>query len=390
MTNLRIEVLLHQYAANTISREDYLELIAYFKLSGNDAEINIALDSIWNNIDTGNIEDVINQQEQAYQKIITDKRFTQVEANVRILWRWMPYAAAAVLLVFAGAGYLFLRTPPVATVAQRYKNDVKPGSNKATLTLANGKVINLSNASANDISAQAGINVSKANNGELVYAFNNNNDANQAEQNTVTTPIGGQYQVVLPDGTHVWLNSSSSLKFPVKFSENERKVTLTGEGYFEVAKNAAKPFRVITAGQQVEVHGTHFDVNAYADDKAILTTLLEGAVSITANGKITPLQPGQQAGVNVGNIIVKTVDTEEAVAWKNGLFMYTDQELESIMKQVARWYDVSVTYDDDALRKQIFSGTLSRFKNISQLLEVLEATGSVHFKIEGRRISVMK
>lgn len=386
--NTRVEDLLRRFAANTINQDDYLELIAYFKLEGNDEEISAALDAIWNEMDNDNAILTDGQLAQAYHQLTHDKRFATAPVKMRVLRRLLPYAAAAVLLISGTAGYLLLRKPAVETIAQRYKNDVAPGSNKATLTLANGKVVNLTGNNVIALAQQSGAHIIKAQNGQLVYSFSGG-DGSQSAFNTLNTPVGGQYQVVLPDGSHVWINASSSLTFPVQFAANERKVTLKGEAYFEVAKNAAKPFRVITGAQEVEVHGTHFDVKAYADEPGILTTLLEGAVSIKVAGKTTPLQPGQQASDGNGQVNVYVADTEEAVAWKNGLFMYTDENLESIMKQVARWYDITVVYQDDDLKKQVFSGTLSRFKNISQLLEVLEATGSVHFKIEGRRITVM-
>ncbi|MDO7744629.1 MAG: FecR family protein, partial [Pedobacter sp.] len=223
------------------------------------------------------------------------------------------------------------------------------------------------------------------------------------------TPRGGEYKVNLPDGTTVWMNAASSLKFPVQFNGRQRKVNLKGEAYFEVAKVTTKelikgkqvttrlPFIVETEKQDVQVLGTHFNVNAYAEEAITKTTLLEGAVSVSLvstpknlNPETYYLQPGQQANLNGNSIKVMAADIEEAMAWKNGLFMFNGQDLEGIMKQVERWYDVDVVFSDNSLKTQTFKGTISRFKKISQLLEVLESTGSVHFTMEGRRITAMK
>jgi len=210
--------------------------------------------------------------------------------------------------------------------------------------------------------------------------------------NRIQVPYGGQYQLELPDGTKVWLNAGSSLRYPVSFTGHERKVELTGEGYFEVAKNKTMPFRVQTSKQVVEVLGTHFNINAYNDDPSVKTTLLEGSVKVTQNtmGTFKMLKPGQQSVLKNNELQVKEADTEEAVAWKNGLFLFNDQSLDEIMHQVSRWYDLQIVFDDVSLKTQRFGGSISRFKNVSQLLQVLESTGSVHFKIEGRRLTAMK
>ncbi|MGY0036944.1 FecR family protein [Pedobacter sp. NJ-S-72] len=209
------------------------------------------------------------------------------------------------------------------------------------------------------------------------------------------TPKGGQYQLVLPDGTKVWLNAASSLRYPVAFQGNERKVELTGEAYFEVAKDKTRPFEVYSNNQVVQVLGTHFNINAYSNEPFVSTTLLEGSVKVT--NSLTNAQkiirPGQQSLISKdgqAGIEVKNMDLDEAVAWKNGYFMFNEEELESILKKVSRWYNVDVQYEQEELKHQLFSGTLSKYSNVSQVLKKLEMLQSIHFKIEGRKIIVTK
>jgi len=203
--------------------------------------------------------------------------------------------------------------------------------------------------------------------------------------------VGGEYQVVLADGTKVWLNALSSIRFPTSFKGSERKVEITGEAYFEVAKNARMPFRVIGGSQTVEVLGTHFNINAYPDESAVATTLLEGSVKVAMHdGQAKVLKPGEQALIFKENnsFRVKEVDAEDAVAWKNGYFQFNDDDLKTIMNQLSRWYNVEIVYQQANL-DQKFGGTISRSKNLSQVLRILELTGNVRFRVEGRRITVM-
>jgi ferric-dicitrate binding protein FerR (iron transport regulator) len=211
--------------------------------------------------------------------------------------------------------------------------------------------------------------------------------------NTITTPRGGQYQVTLSDGTKVWLNAASSIRFPVLFTGNERKVEITGEAYFEVAKNVSKPFKVKTISSEVEVLGTHFNVNAYDDEAVAKTTLLEGLVKVSVpqtGGKLAArfLQPGQQSGITKdGRIsVLNNADTEEAVAWKNGRFQFRSADLKSILRQISRWYDVDVVYKGNV--DLHFTGQLTRDDYVSKVFDKLALTGEVHFKIEGKKIIV--
>lgn len=267
---------------------------------------------------------------------------------------------------------------------------VIPGNNKATLTLSDGSNIDLTDSRKGLLSKQGSVAVGKSGEGKIVY------DAKQAEAksaailyNMISTPRGGQYQVVLSDGTKVWLNAASSIKFPTVFTGHERKVELRGEAYFEVAKNKDMPFKIAVEHMSIEVLGTHFNVDAYKDEEAIKTTLLEGSVKLVTGNQQAFLKPGQQATLNQQQSFnIRSVNTEEAIAWKNGYFIFNNENIQSIMRKISRWYDVEVVYNGKVDERD-FGGTVSRFDSVADVLKSLELTGTVHFKMEGRRIIVM-
>jgi transmembrane sensor len=319
----------------------------------------------------------------------------------RFFGRWRIPAAAALVLALTGVIYLSffnqssrIKTPGQLVMTTGLINDIAPGGNRALLTLADGSVIILDSAANGIISSQGNIRVEKADDGLLTYIVNGKRitENDEAFYNTITTPRGGQYQVTLSDGTKVWLNAASSIRFPVLFTGKERKVEVTGETYFEVAKNPAMPFRVKAENSEVEVLGTHFNINAYTDEDAIRTTLLEGKVKVSAqaNTAIKYLAPGQQSGISKnGNIsVLDNADTEEAVAWINGRFQFKSAGLKAILRQVSRWYDVEVEYRGNI--DMHFSGQLNRSDNVSKVFEKLKLTGEVNFKIEGRKIIVSR
>ncbi len=318
------------------------------------------------------------------------------------MWPRIVSAAAAILIIVSTGLYFFVdRTKPteeIQTVVRHNKKSaflpISPGSNKAVITLADGSKIALTDSLSGKIAEQNGVQITKTTTGKLEYTSSSKRpDYTGLSYNTITTPRGGQFQVILPDGTHVWLNASTSLKYPTSFTGNERKVELAGEAYFEVAHNKEKPFKVISAGdQEVEVLGTHFNVNSYKDDYEIKTTLLEGSVKVSqlSTGATKLLLPGQQSIIkSKGTLLVRNADLREAVAWKNGKFVFNDQTLQAIMQQIGRWYDVEIEYVGSRTGNKIFGGTISRFENIKQVLEILELTGSVKFKVEGRKVIVM-
>lgn len=313
----------------------------------------------------------------------------------RSIKRWWWLAAAAVLCCGLLFGGLLIKKQRGATVDQTNaalkKSPIKPGTNTAILTLANGTNIALDKA-GNGVVAKAGNTaITKMKNGLLAYTAGDNKEAAVSDAlNTITIPRGGQYTITLPDGTSVWLNSQSSLTFPVAFKGAERKVSLTGEAYFEVAKNKHMPFIVHTGNADVKVLGTHFNVKAYQEDNAIKTTLLEGSVSLSNSSSSALLVPGEQGVAEVagGKITQKKVNINEVMAWKSGYFIFRGDDIHDIMKQISRWYDVDVEYRGNISNIK-FGGTYSKNKDITELLKGLELTGLVHFKIEGRRIIVM-
>jgi transmembrane sensor len=297
-------------------------------------------------------------------------------------------AAACVVLCLSAGGYFLLKKPikDQATVARI--QDIDPGGNKATLTLSNGRQISLNGTQNGKLAQQGNTSVIKTADGQIIYKDKGKNAEAKITFNTTTTPRGGQYHVVLSDGTNIWLNASSSITYPTTFTGNSRTVEITGEAYFEVAHNAAKPFRVKSNGQVVEVLGTHFNINSYADEPVSKTTLLQGSIKIVANSQSQLIKPGEQAIVSTNNMTVAQADLDQAVGWKNGDFIFNDEDLQTVMRQVARWYDVEVIYNNKTdYEKSV--GTISRTKKLSEILKALEMNQNVHFKTEGRRIEVI-
>lgn len=319
---------------------------------------------------------------------------------------WPRVAAAAMLVLAIGAGlFFYVKTNPSGHTKIAYSNGILPGSNKAILTLSDGSKISLNDAVNGQVAVQFGTAITKTAAGQIVYAVNKSDGVLASRYNILETPKGGQYQVVLPDGTKVWLNAASTLKYPTVFSKQERKVALKGEAYFEVAHisgaGSAKeqndkylPFIVTTEKQEVKVLGTHFNINSYADEPNTKTTLLEGSVQVSTKGNsgnpnFAVLKPGEQSIVSAAEFKVVHIDPEVEVAWKNGRFMFNDERIESIMRKIARWYDVTVVYEGKITSRQMFGGTVNRFSNVAEVLEMLELTNAVSFKIEGKKITVL-
>jgi uncharacterized protein YlzI (FlbEa/FlbD family) len=299
-------------------------------------------------------------------------------------------AAASVTIALAIGVYQFTSHNKVkqnATASQTPAADLMPGSNKVTLTLSNGNKVVLSGAKNGLVASDAGIAINKTADGSVAYASKQGGQQ-PAEPlfNTATTPRGGQYQFTLSDGTKVWLNAATTFKFPVQFEGNERRVELTGEAYFEVAHDRSKPFRVVSNGQVVEVLGTHFNVNSYADEQVMSTTLLEGSVKVSHNGSSKMIKPGEQAQLNADKLDVVTVNTDQAIAWKNGLFYFHDASIYEVMRQFSRWYDVDVKFEGNVPERE-FSGGISRNVKASQILDLLSFK-KVKYRIQGKTIII--
>ncbi|PST82505.1 hypothetical protein C7T94_07455 [Pedobacter yulinensis] len=317
-------------------------------------------------------------------------------------WGWLS-AAAVVLL--AACIYLtrkqehqFAAAPDRSSAMAA--RSIAPGGYRAVLTLADGRQIRLSDQPDSALAAKTGLGIRNTMSGQLVYEPEVSGTGAPAAggYNQIETPAGGQYQVVLPDGSQVWLNAASSLRFPAAFAGNERRVELHGEAYFKVAKNAARPFRVTAGKQVVEVLGTEFNVNAYPDEQAVMTTLLEGSVRLKqppankpARGAIhateAMLKPGQQAVFSGDGFGIKAVHTEKIIDWKNGEFNFTDEDIRTSLRKIARWYNVEIRIEGD-LSQLAFGGSISRSKRLDEVLRVLELSKKIKFKVAGRRITV--
>lgn len=370
MDNQQIQHFIGKYKQGTITEAELKELDAWYR-------------------DAGYRDSVYPDEEELVKGRILARLNQQVApAKKKKFW---SMTAAAVLLITLSAGY-FLSS-------DRFNNsiaDITPGSNKAILTLASGKTITLTEIAQGKIGGEPGTSITKTKDGQVIYKA----DAEHKEEsqafsnrlNVLTTPRGGQYQVILPDGTRVWLNAASSIKFPSAFTGmTERRVDLNGEAYFEVAKDKAHPFIVDSKRQQIEVLGTHFNTSNYDDEGVTKTTLLEGSVKVSSSARQEIiLKPGQQSTLSGTRLTVGTANTEQTVAWKNALFVFDHDNLESIMRKISRWYDVEVVYIDEEVKAEVFSGRISRFENVSEVLKKLTLTGAVQFKIERRRILVMK
>lgn len=318
---------------------------------------------------------------------------------IKRLWPRIAIASAVALMVI---GAFFFRSSFVGSgkVSSDYEMaDIVPGKNGATLTLASGQKILINDALAGNIASESGVKISKTKDGQIIYEVTERG-TDKIEYNTLTTTRGEQTQVRLPDGSLVFLNAASSLRYPTSFAKStQRRVGLTGEGYFEVAKNKGQPFVVSVANQQVEVLGTHFNINAYSDERLVRTTLLEGSVkvalvlatsgSVAGNVKARVLKPGQQSVLDEKGIEVVDVELDEVVAWQQGYFSFYDEDIASIMRKVSRWYNIDVEYSGQ-LPHNGFDARITKYSSIKEVLGKLEKTGDVHFKIEGRRVIVSK
>ncbi len=300
--------------------------------------------------------------------------------------------AAVVAVALLSVGWLLFRPQSDAGVTESIQ--IVAGSNKAVLTLDNGREIDLNEAKSGVLFSESGVEVVKSADGKLGYKINGAQTASKVLYHSITTPKGGQYELALADGTKVWLNAGSTIKYPASFASlKSRWVSLVGEAYFEVAKDKLHPFLVSTKGQQIAVLGTHFNVSAYADEPNIKTMLLEGSVRIDPTNELlnsTLLKPNQQATLTGNRISVKDVDAEEAIDWKNGEFIFRKQPLEQVMRRIARWYNVEVVYEDEQLGKTPIGGFLSKSEQFTEVLKMLELTAKVQFKVQGRTVTVIK
>lgn len=346
---------------------------------------------------------------------LTDEDFLEAETEmwtaiekagrpkVRRMPLWKPAIAAAVAVIMFGAGlFYFNRAGEADLQTGSYANDIAPGKQGATLTLANGKKIRLSDAVNGELAKEAGVVITKSAGGQLVYEIKERSKESNAI-NALSTAAGETYQVRLPDGSLVTLNAVSSLAYPANFTAlKQRRVKLSGEGYFEIAKDKHHPFVVESRGQEVEVLGTHFNIYAYPDEASTRTTLLEGSVRIAAsalpgvvsgsgrNREDITLKPGQQAEYENGRMTVNEVNAEGEVAWKEGYFRFNNESLEEVISRIARWYNIKVLYEDQSVKQKVILGSVSRYAELSKVIRVLERTDVAIFKLEGRTLKISK
>ena len=392
MNKIEFYNLVTSYLAGTASPEEEKLLLRYYDfLQENQLS--------WDEDRMGNYGGVKRKvYRKALNEIAEHKKISKRNKISYLFSNWRVAAASIIIILLSAAGWLHLKSSAEQVVKEDDKpvpvmHDIAPGGSKAILTLADGSQVVLEDANNGDITKQKNVTISKTKNGQLVYRTGNDGqmDENKIPAfNTIKTPVGGQYRVVLSDGTKVWLNSGSSIKFPVIFVGNERSVEIEGEAYFEVAKDKKKPFKVLSDDQVVEVLGTHFNVNAYRDEPNIKTTLAEGSVKVSSDGVSNTIKPGQQVRLSRKShaMNILAVDTEAAISWKDGLFVFNDEDIHSIMRKISRWYGVEVVFQNDI--NENFGGVISKFENVSQVLKILEVTETIHFKIEKRRITVMK
>lgn len=394
MTDKEIQRLADKYLQGIATEEEEDCLHRWYESKGYDLEELIILS------EGEDIEAVKSRLFGQVQAKI-DARHTITESDSLVnkvgVRRWMYYAAALLIVSLIGIYYFTSTTSePKTFYTETLQNDIGPGGNNAILELENGSLIDLDQINIGELIDLDGVTVSKVADGVLSINTSDFSDAEFNRMNTIKTPPGGQYNLILPDGTKVWLNASSILKFPNVFDQKARQVDLTGEAYFEVAQkktqsNLLVPFYVDSKSQRIEVLGTQFNINSYPNENIVKTTLLEGSVRVSALSTKAishVLLPGQQSQLQGNQLDVKEVDIESEISWKNGDFIFNNEALKSIMRKIERWYDVEVHYQSSNNELK-FSGAVSRTKNLSEVLSIMELTGKVKFKIEGRRVVVM-
>lgn len=397
MSQSRLSYLFKVYFNKTATPNERDELMELLMHDENDEQLKMLLTNTWQ---------AFNSQQQLFNDKQGDDMFVNIlniekelknvspAIIVKRSFSWVKFAAAAMFIITAGSVYFWLnnikislQTVQAKIISTKLTPVIAAGTNKAVLTLADGSNIVLDSMGQGILAKQGNAKVIKLNTTTLAY---NATDENNQEvlYNTLATPNGGKYQLILPDGSKVWLNAASSIHFPTIFTGKERRVTVTGEAYFEVAKNAAMPFKITVKDMEVEVLGTHFNVMAYDDENSMNTTLLEGSVKISKGVIKKMLVPGQQLVINsTGEINIVDADMEEVMAWKNGWFQFNAADIKTVMRQISRWYAVEVVYEGK-IPDGHYSGAVSRDNDIFQVLKIMQS-GGVRFKIEGRKVIVL-
>lgn len=403
--NDRLQYLFQRYLTNRITEEEYTEFWELLQQGHDKETLSTELQALWEK--TLPEKRLISPKhwDEKMARLINEAPTTPPvtkahKTNRQTSFKWRALAAVALVIFLVGGGiYLFQKTAQNKITAtappakQKKQKGLQPGGNKATLTLSNGARIVLDSATKGTITQQGKTNVVQPANGQLAYKPLRDIRLTDVVYNTLRTPRGGKYQITLPDGTKVWLNAASSLRFPTAFPGKKRMVEMTGEAYFEVAANATKPFIVLVDGMTVNVLGTHFNIMAYDDEPVVKTTLLEGAIKLTPrfpNGdkQGIKLKPGQQARLNKqGDItVLNQVKTAKVVAWKNNLFWFEENDIHEVMRQIARWYNADVVIKGDI--PQHFTGSIPKNVNVLRVFQILQETGNMNFSIDDHKIIV--
>jgi transmembrane sensor len=406
----RLNYLLQRYTDDAATPSERLELMEALKDEAQEESVRQWLLATLERYDAGGRtaigaqdagSDIPDLSEEKAEQVLTqilqsereDPEYIPAEVvPMRQRWRrraWM--AAAAVLLLVAGVGgyrQLTGGNKQVTIAARAVKQDVAPGKHAAVLTLAGGRRVLLDSSISDTVGRQGNTTIINMK-GLLAFQGQPAGSASELVYNTLTTNSGNQYQLILPDGSKVWLNAASSIRFPVSFGAKERKVEVTGEAYFEVVTNANRPFLVQHENTMVKVLGTSFNINTYADERALTATLLEGAIAVGVDGNNKVIRPGQQARIGAGGgiSILDNVSTEEVVAWKNDLFFFRSADIGTIMRQLARWYDIQIAYQGEDIGERFYA-KLPRSVHLSEALDALSLTGKVHFELEGKKVIV--
>lgn len=388
----RIHYLLEAYISKQANVAEETELMNWILEAGEDSELKNYVLEIWNQYQQSEDLSYVNWNE-IYSSVMQAPVVSMKPRVKTKTMLWFRSVAAVIIVALAAGTYFYfnLRShQQIATLQQKQDDIAPPSGNKAVLTLANGTRIELDSTGNGTLAMQGKIKIIKQSGGAISYT---GNAEGVISYNTLIVPRGSKpINLVLSDGSKVWINVGSSLTYPVAFTGNERKVKITGEAYFEVVHNEKMPFVVQNGDLQVKDLGTHFNVNTYDDEVSEKITLLEGLVQVSRNSSSELLKPGQQASIsNNGNNNIKVlndVNIDEVVAWKNGKFMFDNNtDIGTIMRQISRWYNVDIEYQGNI--SQRFWGSISKNVNVSQVLKILEATGSVKFKVEGNKIIVI-
>lgn len=384
--NNRLNELFQKYVDKSITEEEYVELFAYINNPETKEQVLAFMDEHNKKVQSDVLVHEIDW-DSMYANITGPKK-----SDGRKRSSFWKYAAAAALFVVGSFTLYYVSENGIGKKAPlAYHNDVLPGGDKAVLTLADGSTITLDNSTGGKLATQGDISIEKDAKGQIVYLVKGSSEDETQKINTLATPAGGKFSVVLSDGSKVWLNASSSIKFPVAFDKDARKVEIKGEAYFEIEKDQKRPFYVVNGSAEIKVLGTHFNVMAYPDEYRSELTLLEGSVQFSKSGHSELLTPGKQILYTESSEDTKQrlANIEEVMAWKNDLFVFNNTNIDEIMKELMRWYNVKVKYEGE--KPDIsFTGVIPRNANVSNVLKALELTGDVVFGVENNVITCQK